>query len=151
LESQDEESEDSVEKVPHQNNPETKSEQQTKEQKNPENTVKGKEAPLGGSASSHGKDPDPVPVDRTPNGVFVAPLDPSVGVEKGDGREGEDSKSPSFAEILKKNPCPSPPLTRGRKENKNRKDKEATSGNSGGSQRSVGDIAYSDGIAWIVS
>jgi hypothetical protein len=56
-----------------------------------------------------------------------------VEVEKRDGREGEDSKSPSFAEILKKNPCPSPPLTRGRKENRNRKDKEEASGNSRGS------------------
>jgi hypothetical protein len=42
----------------------------------------------------------------------------------GDVREGEDPKSPSYAEILKKNPRPSPPLTRGRKENINRKEKD---------------------------
>jgi hypothetical protein len=132
LESQDEESEDFVEEVPHQNNPKIKSKQSIKEQKNLKNTVKGKEASLGGNASLHGNDPYPIPVDMNPIGVYVSPLDSSVGVEKGDAWEGEP-KSPSFAEILKKNPCPSPPLTRERKENKNRKDKEEALGNSRGS------------------
>jgi hypothetical protein len=75
------------------------------------------------------------PVDRPPIGVSTTPHEnPSVGEEIGDSWEGEDPKSPSFTEILKKNPRPSPPLTRGRKSNKNHREKEAELGISGGSQ-----------------
>jgi len=56
----------------------------------------------------------------------VAPLEkgqPPMGVHNGDAMEGED-KSPSFVDILKKNPHPSLPSTRGRKSNKNCREKE---------------------------
>jgi hypothetical protein len=80
LESQDEESEDFVEDVSHQNHLEIKYEQPIKAHKNPENSAKGKKAPSGGSASSHGMVSNPDPVDKTPIGVFNAPLDRSVEV-----------------------------------------------------------------------
>jgi hypothetical protein len=62
----------------------------------------------------------------------------------GDVLEGEDTKSSSYEKIPKKSICLSPSLTRGRKPNKNRKKKDPRSRNSGS-------IAYSDGIASIVS
>jgi hypothetical protein len=80
-------------------------------------------------------------VDRHQLGFLLLPLIPLWLWKMGDAREGEDPKSPSFAEILKKNPHPSPPLTRGRKTNINRKVKEAESGNSGGSERTLGNIS----------
>ena len=70
-------------------------------------------------------------MDRTPIWVSTTPHEkdsPLVGEEIGEVREGEDSsKSLSFAKISKKNPHPSPPLTRGRKSNKKCREKEAKS------------------------
>jgi hypothetical protein len=74
---------------------------------------------------------------------------PPMGVENGDAREGED-KYPSFAEILKKNTHFSPSLTRGRKSNINRREKEVDLGIIGGSQSTLDKIIYSNGIAWHV-
>jgi hypothetical protein len=77
-------------------------------------------------------------VDGTPIWVSITPNEkdsPLVGEEIGEVREGEESsKSPSFAKISKKNPHPSPPLTRGRKSNKKCREKEAKSRISGGAQ-----------------
>jgi hypothetical protein len=47
-----------------------------------------------------------------------------VGVDIGDAWEGEDI-SPTFTKILKKNHHPSPQLTRGRKSNRNHREKVA--------------------------
>jgi hypothetical protein len=60
-----------------------------------------------------------------------------LGRRFGDEKEGEEnSNSPSFADVLKKDSCHSPPLTRGRKSHKEHREKEAESSILSGSQQS---------------
>jgi hypothetical protein len=74
-------------------------------------------------------------VDRPSIGVLTASFKlPLMGKEIGESQEGEYPKSPSFIESLKKNTCPSPPLTKGRKSNINRTEKEDKLGILEGSQ-----------------
>jgi hypothetical protein len=84
--------------------------------------------------------------DGTPIWVSTTPHTPN-GEEVGEEREGEEksSKSPSFAEVLKKDLCPSPPLTRGRRSNKENREKEVESRILSGSQQTLDDFAFSEG------
>lgn len=71
--------------------------------------------------------------DGTPFQVSATPL---IGEEVGDEMEDEEnSNSPSFADVLNKDSRHSPPLIRGRKSNKECREKEAESRILSGSQQ----------------
>jgi hypothetical protein len=149
LESQEEEREDLVEDDSQWINLERILEPSFKVQKKSVNSVSniGDMPPSGVCATTSAKNPDstlkattsPI-LDGTPLRVSTTPHAP-IGEEVGGDLEGEEnSNSPSFADVLKKDSCHSPPLTRGKKSHKELREKEAESSIKSCSQQSMRDF-----------
>jgi hypothetical protein len=101
----------------------------TTSMKNPDTTLKSMTSPI---------------MEGTPFRVSITPH--PIGELVGDVLEGEENyNSPSFADVLKMDSHHSPPLTRGRKSHKKRREKEAESSILSGSQKSLRDFSASLG------